>query len=146
MKVRLTGLPGEVVGATERLAEVFDVVEVSEPYPCRGASRQVRVYVEARGGAQGRGRREHLHRDDCPAALGVLGVLFARRPRQAAEVGYEPTEQGAWVDWDALERSWLSSTERAAVWVVRGVAAAERRGGWAPGLQRALVDAVGAAQ
>jgi hypothetical protein len=38
----------------------------------------------------------------------------------------------------------LSSTERAAVFVVRGVAAAERQGGWPPWLRQVLVDAVGA--
>lgn len=48
MKVRLHGTLGEVAEATRRLVEVFDVVSVSEPYPDRGASVLVRVYLEVR--------------------------------------------------------------------------------------------------
>jgi hypothetical protein len=48
MKVRLHGTPGEVAEATRRLVEVLDVVSVSEPYPDRGASVLVRVYLEVR--------------------------------------------------------------------------------------------------
>lgn len=87
----------------------------------------------------------HLHRDDCPRALAVLAeTLVARRhdPVGIEAIGFKPTESGAWVDWDRLEHSWLSSTERAAVIVARGVAAAERQGGWPPRLQKVLVDAV----
>ena len=86
--------------------------------------------------------RQHLHLDDHPQSLAVLGVLFAHRVDRAVETGYEPTEHGAWVDWDALETSWLSSTERAAVVVARGIAVAEGHGGWSPALHQALVDAV----
>lgn len=91
--------------------------------------------------------RVHLHRDDCPRALAVLAEAVAARrvdPVGLAAIGYEPTEHGVWVDWDALERSWLSSTECAAVIVARGVAAAERQGGWPPRLRRVLSDTVGA--
>jgi hypothetical protein len=90
--------------------------------------------------------RVHLHTDDYPVTLRVLAeVLRAdRRAAQLAGIGYDPTEHGVWVDWEALERSWLSSTERAAVVVARGVAAAERQGGWAPRLRQVLADAVGA--
>jgi hypothetical protein len=49
VKIRLTGLPAEVTDGIERLQKVFEVVSVSDPYPCRGLSRQVRVYVEVRG-------------------------------------------------------------------------------------------------
>lgn len=49
MKIRIIGLPAEVTDGIERLRKVLDVVSVSDPYPCRGASRQVRVYVEVRG-------------------------------------------------------------------------------------------------
>ena len=62
--------------------------------------------------------RVHLHADDCPQALAALaGALTARRHDIVGlhDIGYEPTEHGAWVDWGALEQSWLSSTERAAV-------------------------------
>jgi hypothetical protein len=53
VKVRLHGTPGEVAAATRRLVEVLDVVAVSEPYPDRGASVQVRVYLEVRLDAPG---------------------------------------------------------------------------------------------
>jgi hypothetical protein len=48
VKVRLHGTRAEVAEATRRLAEVLDVVSVSEPYPDRGASALVRVYLEVR--------------------------------------------------------------------------------------------------
>jgi hypothetical protein len=48
MKLRLHGTPEEVTQATRRLAEVLDVVAVSDPYPDRGASELVRVYLEIR--------------------------------------------------------------------------------------------------
>lgn len=72
-------------------------------------------------------RRQHLHRDDAPAALSILSDLFDHRA--IFPDGYEPTEFGAWVDWDALVDSWLASTEVAAVHVARGCAIAERHGG-----------------
>jgi hypothetical protein len=90
--------------------------------------------------------RVHLHTDDYPVVLALLAeVLVARRhdPVGLAEIGYEPSGHGVWVDWDRLDHSWLSSTERAAVIVARGVAAAERQGGWPPRLGRALTHAVG---
>jgi len=86
--------------------------------------------------------REHLHLDDCPQALSVLSTLLAHRADRAVEIGYEATEHGAWVDWNALEHSWLSTTERAAVVVAHGLAMAERQGGWAPQLHQAIVTAV----
>ncbi len=42
------GTPGEVAEATRRLVEVLDVVAVSDPYPDRGQSALVRVYLEVR--------------------------------------------------------------------------------------------------
>jgi hypothetical protein len=48
VKVRLQGTREEVAEATRRLVEVLDVVAVSEPYPDRGASVLVRVYLEVR--------------------------------------------------------------------------------------------------
>lgn len=44
MNIRLTGRPYEVDAAVARLRAVFPVV--SDPYPCRGADRRVRVYLE----------------------------------------------------------------------------------------------------
>jgi len=48
MKLRLHGTPGECQEAARRLAEVSQVVAVSPPYPDRGPSTLVRVYVEVR--------------------------------------------------------------------------------------------------
>jgi hypothetical protein len=59
--------------------------------------------------------RVHLHRDDPHHALEIVAALFARRPERAAEIGSEPTEHGAWVDWRAL------ATAR------RGVRSSDRR-------------------
>jgi hypothetical protein len=49
MKIRLTGLPAEVDQAVTILrdATIFDIVQVDGPYPNRGRSRMVRLYVEA---------------------------------------------------------------------------------------------------
>jgi hypothetical protein len=52
VKIRLEGTPQECQQATPQLAEVFDVVSISDPYPNRGQSRLVRVYVEVRLGEQ----------------------------------------------------------------------------------------------
>jgi hypothetical protein len=48
VKVRLWGTPAEVDQATRQLVEALDVVAVSGPYPDRGASVLVRVYLEVR--------------------------------------------------------------------------------------------------
>jgi hypothetical protein len=48
MKLRLHGTLAEVAEATRRLPTVFEVVSVSPPYPDRGTSVLVRVYVEVR--------------------------------------------------------------------------------------------------
>jgi hypothetical protein len=48
VKVRLWGTPAEVDQATRRLVEVLDVVAISGPYPDRGHSVLVRVYLEVR--------------------------------------------------------------------------------------------------
>jgi len=87
--------------------------------------------------------RIHLHRDDCPQALAILAGVLGERP---SPEGYEVTETGAWVEWEALEHSWLSTTETAAVIVARGVAMAERRGGWSSRLTVVITDALGAIQ
>ena len=78
-----------------------------------------------------------MHRLDCPAALGILEAVAAGRML----AGVEATETGAWVDWDLLVESWLSSTERAAVVIAAGVAAAERHGGLPPRLADAVARA-----
>lgn len=48
LRIRLMGLPEEVSAGADVLAEVFDVVEVSSTYPCRGSSRNVRAYLQVR--------------------------------------------------------------------------------------------------
>ncbi|KAB2341523.1 hypothetical protein [Actinomadura rudentiformis] len=48
LRIRLMGLPEEVSAGAHALAEVFDVVEVSSAYPCRGASQNVRAYLQVR--------------------------------------------------------------------------------------------------
>ncbi|WP_242903688.1 hypothetical protein [Actinomadura terrae] len=48
MKIRLMGLPDEVDQATERLKQLFNVIDISAHRPLRGQSRQVFVYIEIR--------------------------------------------------------------------------------------------------
>lgn len=48
MKIRLHGTEPECRDLAGRLPAICEVLSVSEPYPDRGASRLVRVYVEAR--------------------------------------------------------------------------------------------------
>jgi hypothetical protein len=48
VKLRLHGTVAEAAEAADRLTRVFQVVSVSPPYPDRGASVLVRVYVEVR--------------------------------------------------------------------------------------------------
>ncbi|KAB2347245.1 hypothetical protein [Actinomadura rudentiformis] len=47
VKIRLTGLPAEVQDAADRIAAVVAVLETSRPYPRRGNSRLVSLYLEA---------------------------------------------------------------------------------------------------
>jgi hypothetical protein len=48
VKIRLHGTEDECRQVAERLAGIVEVLAVSAPYPDRGASVLVRVYVEAR--------------------------------------------------------------------------------------------------
>jgi hypothetical protein len=48
VKIRLHGTADECREVAERLAGIVEVLAISEPYPDRGASVLVRVYVEAR--------------------------------------------------------------------------------------------------
>lgn len=83
---------------------------------------------------------QHLHSDDCPVALGLLHAILRGRHHPA----FEPTDVGAYVDWEGLAYSWLSSTERAAALIAQACSVLERHGGAGPHLQRPLVDAVAA--
>ena len=50
MKIRLTGLPAELGQAIKALRDIpdLDVIQVDGPYPNRGDSRMVRMYIQAR--------------------------------------------------------------------------------------------------
>ncbi|SBW21110.1 hypothetical protein FDG2_1905 [Candidatus Protofrankia californiensis] len=48
MKIRLHGTDAECRAAAGAIASVLDVVAASDPYPDRGRSRLVRVYLDAR--------------------------------------------------------------------------------------------------
>ncbi len=48
MKRRLEGTSAECEQVAALLGQTFEVVSVSDPYPNRGRSRLIRVYVEAR--------------------------------------------------------------------------------------------------
>lgn len=89
-------------------------------------------------------RGVHLHLDDYPATLAFLTLLFERKvvndPGGLADIGYQPTEHGAWVDWDRLLESWMSSTEKALVHIARGAAILEYHGGPPPSLAAPLLN------
>jgi len=85
-------------------------------------------------------RGEHLHHDDVPSTLAILADLLG--DLSTVPDGYELTGHGAWVDWDRLGRSWLSSTEVAAVHIARGCAIAERHGGLPLSVAGAVREAV----
>jgi len=50
MKIRLTGLPAEIGQAIKALRDLpgLEVIQADGPYPNRGDSRMVRIYIEAR--------------------------------------------------------------------------------------------------
>jgi hypothetical protein len=87
----------------------------------------------------------HYHQDDYPHTLAMINALVGRR-RDAAELGYEPTEYGAFIDFDALTTGKLSTSERHVARAVQGLAGLERHGGGLPGRIagpfRALVEGV----
>ena len=85
--------------------------------------------------------RIHLHREDCPKALAILGSVLRHRLPGGTALGFEQTENGAWVDWSRLTRSSLSTTEIGVVHVAQGVAILERHGGALPGHLQAPVSA-----
>jgi hypothetical protein len=48
VKIRVMGTEDECREVAERLVGIVEVLEVGGPYPNRGASQLVRVYIEAR--------------------------------------------------------------------------------------------------
>lgn len=81
---------------------------------------------------------EHLHDGDCPETLALLARIV-HTPGE--EVGYERSDCGAWVDWDRLQASYLSSTEKAAVRIAQGLYMLEHHGGAGP-LAQPLIRAL----
>lgn len=87
--------------------------------------------------------RVHLHRDDYPQTLRLLEDLRNGRPAEEwKHIGYERTESGAWVDWDELAGSWLSTTEKAVVHIARGASMLERAGGPPPRLAPTVTNVI----
>lgn len=58
IKIRVQGLPDEVAEFADALEAAGCVLERSEPYANRGASRYVRVYIDAEKRAADGGARE----------------------------------------------------------------------------------------
>ena len=86
MKIRLHGTEDECRELAGRLPAITDVLSVSEPYPDRGASRLVRMYVECRpypakpGWLYGQGCCEHwTPGDGCPQHTGRLAMSLKAR-------------------------------------------------------------------
>lgn len=87
---------------------------------------------------------DFLHPDDYPWTNVILSLAAsAGLGAQRRDVpGYSPDpDGGATVDWDRMLGSWLSSTEKAAVHVARGLAIAERHGGFSPHIGSAILAA-----
>ena len=85
--------------------------------------------------------RTHLHLDDHPDTVALLSALLGHR-RDAVELGFEPREHGAWVDWDAPTTGNLSSTEIPLIHIAPGCAILEGAGGAAPRLVEPVITAV----
>lgn len=84
----------------------------------------------------------HLHLDDYPQTLRLLRALAGDRDDRD-ELGYTPTEHGAFVDWDLLTTTYkLSTTEKATAQIAQGCATLERAGGASPQLAGLLVGVV----
>jgi hypothetical protein len=85
----------------------------------------------------------YLHPDDYPWTNVILSVVASKGTALQRDVpGYTPEpEGGATVNWDQLLGSYLSSTEKAAVHVARGLAIAERHGGFSPEIASVILAA-----
>jgi hypothetical protein len=70
--------------------------------------------------------QQHYHRDDCPAAVALIDEV---RNGRTHVPGIVVTEHGIAVNWQRIDGSWLSSTEKATMQVARGLATIERSGG-----------------
>lgn len=45
--IRLIGRVEEITASVQQIRQVLDVIEESAPYPCRGNTQQVRIYLRA---------------------------------------------------------------------------------------------------
>jgi hypothetical protein len=92
VKIRLEGTPQECQQATSGLAEVFDVISVSQPYPNRGRSRLVRVYVEIRLTDQ-----RHADQDDATVRRPRATIYRAGRDETVSHSSTDAAGQRAWI-------------------------------------------------
>jgi hypothetical protein len=81
----------------------------------------------------------HLHREDAPKTLQILDALLGYRAGQVP--GYSPAAEGARVDWEELDESFLSTTEKATLLIARGCSITEAHGGGLPPKVRPAVRA-----
>ena len=66
------------------------------------------------------------------------------RSKLTTRDGYNPTEHGAWIDWNRLATSALSSTEIGVVHIARGIAVLEHHDGPPPHLCEPVREAIAA--
>ncbi|MEU6562663.1 hypothetical protein [Nocardia nova] len=78
MKIRLTGTLPELREAGALLGQVFDVLELSEPCPNRGASTLYRLYVEP-GSAPSATSRNPLSPSRCSSDPRGIGNASSHR-------------------------------------------------------------------
>lgn len=82
----------------------------------------------------------HLHVDDYPATIELLDALLGAK--HSTPGGYDRHEHGIALDWEALESSWLSSTEKAVVRIARGLSTIEHNGPGPGHVDDAVLQAV----
>jgi hypothetical protein len=69
----------------------------------------------------------HLNRTTVPETVALLNALLSSR--NPLPTGYTPDREGATLDWDQLAGGQLSNSERAVVYIARGLAILEAHGG-----------------
>jgi hypothetical protein len=56
VRIRVTGTRDEAALLVDLVRPAAEVLDVSDPYPCRGSAHLVRVYIYARPHPEGRNR------------------------------------------------------------------------------------------